>query len=332
MNRDEIKSFVREITGRSIEFHDYDKWVSFSCLLAPWKHANKRDTSASAGISVAHGMSFYNCYACKTKGPLTRFLREYSQLSGKDFRALASEIETQEYLGGSLGEWGAMDEENTLGEPLDKEIYFDLYEPARNVPEAVRYLHSRGISVADVAPLNLLFDPKDSDGDARILFPVCSPNGDLHGFTGRALNDEARLKVRDYHGLKKKLLLLGSHLLSRQDEYIILVEGLFDVANLVSKGYPAVATMKSDLSKEQAQILRGYGRPVYVFYDDDQAGQDGKESVKEHLCKHVPVLKVRYPTEKRILDRKSGHYRAPNDPGELTVREVDRMLRDARLV
>jgi DNA primase len=126
-------------------------------------------------------------------------------------------------------------------------------------------------------------------------------------------------------------LLLGAQLL-HSPRFVILVEGLFDFANMIEMRYPAVATMKSDLSPEQAEILRGYRAPVYVFYDNDQAGQDGLESVKEHLCKHLPVSKVRYPKVKRIRDAETNEMRPPKDPGELLEAEVESMLRDSRLV
>ena len=331
MNREEIKDFVREITNnRNVRFDDYDKWVSFSCVLSQWKHETRRDTSASAGISITEGTSIYNCYACKTKGPLSYVLRELEKFTGESWAKLIREIESDEYLGGTLGQWGKQQDETTLNEPLDKEVYLDLYDAAWGVGEARQYLENRSIWQRNAERLNLLFDPADSDGDARILFPVHAPNGDLHGFTGRAISPKARLKVRDYHGLKKKLLLLGSHLLKRPP-YIILVEGLFDYARMRGMGYPTVASMMSELTPEQAKVLRAFGKPVYCFYDDDEAGRAGLESVKEGLCKHVPVSKVRYPRKARI-QTPDGGLRPPSDPGELLQHEVEGMLNDSRLV
>lgn len=328
MQRQEIKELVIELVGGRVEFKDYPKWVTFPCVFAPWKHERGRDASPSAGVSITDGMSFYNCYSCKAKGPLSQVLRQLSSYNGEDYSGLIEELKDGEFLGGTIGEWGAVPEAQSLAEPLDEEVYLDLYDSA----EGHEYLRERGISGDTARKLGLLYDPDDGHGADRILFPVYSHQEQLYGFTGRAISEDVEPRIRDYHGLPKRFLLLGAHLIRPgEHSHVNLVEGLFDYAKMWEHGEPTVASMKSDLSQEQADILKDIGLPVYCFYDNDAAGVSGMASVKERLCKYLPVMKVRYP--KRVIwgqGIRGG--RQVKDPGELTSEEVQAMRGNARLL
>jgi DNA primase len=152
--------------------------------------------------------------------------------------------------------------------------------------------------------MELLFDPVGCSYDGkevpdtkywvpRILFPVYSPRGELYGFSGRATID-TRLKVRDYHGLKKSQVLLGVHQVGISS-HVILVEGLFAHAHLRTLGFPSVASLGANLAEGQASILKDLGKAVYIMYDPDKAGQKAVDQVKRTLSKYVPVLGTYYP-------------------------------------
>jgi DNA primase len=169
-----------------------------------------------------------------------------------------------------------------------------------------------------VAKLDLRVDPDDK-GVERILFPVFSYDGIFCGYTGRATT-EAKPKVRDYFGLQKHNVLLGAHLIERKEiNYVMLVEGPFDFARMVSYDVPAMATLHSSLTKNQAAILKQISKPVIVLLDNDKAGREGALVVKKLLDRHLPLLKCRYPHNKK-------------DPDQLTKNEVYAMIKDARLL
>jgi DNA primase len=202
--------------------------------------------------------------------------------------------------------------------PLDKAIWLDVYESAVGHP----YLKERGISNKTARQLQLMVDT-DSAGEERILFPVFDGAGELYGFTGRATRPNAPLKVRDYKGLPKRLLLLGEHLILDTDEYIVLVEGLFDYATLVQCNYPAVAYMSGTVTNAQIQRIKDIGKPVIFFHDNDKTGIEAREKVKEQLCMHVPVLRVTYPKGVRA-----------KDPSDLVEKEsvIHKMIQKAKLI
>jgi hypothetical protein len=333
MDRAGIKSLWREVFGPNVVMVDQDAWVSVHCPFAQWKHPSGKDSKPSAGVSVhASGTSIFRCYTCTTPGStLEWFLKELDRYTGEVPASLIRDAADEEFYGGKLQEWGKRDLSEmpaTLAEPLDKNIYLDLYDEAHDHP----YTRSRGISPRAGKKLQLMYDPADSEGDERILFPVFAPNGDLHGFTGRAVHSDARLKVRDYHGLKKSLLLLGSHLVDpRKDKYILLVEGLFDYAMMVNYGLPAVASMMAALTKAQADILKTFGLPVYSMYDNDKAGDNARQTMKELLCRHIPVLKTRFPRVK-VRDRSTGSVKWAQDPDELSRDQILDMIEDAKLM
>lgn len=302
---------------------DTQNWVSIPCPLAQWTHDRGKDSRPSAGISVAD-QSIFNCFSCHKKGTLSWLLRQLERYTGEEFGGLISSLEEDSYFGGVLPEWGGRAIEPPM-QALDAGLYLSLYDSAVGHP----YLLSRGVSRDATTKMQLLFDPGDG-GDPRIVFPVFGLDGLLYGFSGRAIEPKAALKVKDYYGLPKRKLLLGAHLLSGAD-FVILVEGLLDYAKLVTYGLPAVAMMGSSLTQHQADILLQVGKPVYIFHDQDSAGIDARDRAGEMLCRHLPTMKVRYPKESTV-ETPEGGLRPPVDPAELTKAQALGMLRDARLI
>lgn len=275
---------------------------------------------------LAYGLVTGNCFTCHRRGPVPWLLRLLSDKTGENYSGMADSIEAGEFFGGHIPEWGEMRGEDSLPEPINKQEYFDLYDSAVGHP----YLAKRGISRWAARECELLFDPGDG-GEPRILFPVYGYDKKLYGFSGRAIRSTAKLKVKDYFGLPKKRLLLGSHLLRGDERYVILVEGIVDYARMVTMGYPGMAFMSSTLTEWQAEILKEIGKPVYFFHDDDKAGKEARDNAKELLWRHIPVMKVRYPTDCTV-ETPEGDFRPPEDPAELTAEQVEEMIEDARLL
>lgn len=327
MDRKQIKDFIREVLGPNTPIEDQPQWVSLCCPLSPWTHERGRDRHPSAGISVKDkgGTSIFHCYTCHKKGPLPWLLRQLERYTGEDWSTLAGAIENGEFFAGSVPQWGEAPEADLLPQPIDRERYFGLYDSAACHP----YVRGRGVSKAAARRMELLHDPGDGDPE-RIMFPVYDRGRNLYGFTGRAVSPRVNPRIKDYFGLPKRLLLLGSHLILPDDEYVILVEGLFDYARLVTQDQPAMAFMSSTLTLAQAEIVKDIGKPVYFFHDNDIAGEDARERAKELLWRHVPVMKVRYPSEPTV-ETPEGDLRPPEDPGELDANQVQKMLDEARL-
>lgn len=324
MDRQAIKEMLYEVLGPNAELVDHPKWVGMRCPLAPWTHEHGTDTSPSAGISIKEdGNSIYNCFVCG-KGTVPWFLRQMEKYTGDSFTKLIRNVEDGEFLGGSLPEWGSKKVGKTRAKTLDTEQYLDLYDSA----EGHWYLEERGIDDDTAATLQLKLDPSDSHGDERILFPVFNPQGELHGFTGRAVWDKVEPRIRDYHGLPKAQVLLGIHLVRPDDAYVVVVEGLFDYGMMVQYDQPAVATLHAGLTEDQARLLVDLGKPVVLMYDNDEAGYRANETAIEALGKHLPLSVVRYPKRKT----KGGKVKCPKDPATCTREEVESMIAKAKIV
>jgi hypothetical protein len=329
MRRDSIKEFLREVIPNT-PLKDIGEWVSAPCPLAPWTHANGTDSNPSFGVKVNEtDHSVFNCLTCHRKGTLTRLLELLSRFTGDSFDGLIGDAETEEFLGGELPEWGRRVSYDTtneiLGDPVGEE-YLDVYDTAYDH----WYLMDRGVGPKTAEALDLRVDP-DNKGEERILFPVYSPTGEFYGYTGRSVEQDTVLRVRDYFGLRKRLLLLGAEFIEpKEDPYILVAEGLFDFAKLFSWGLPVVAGMHSGVTDAQARILKDFGLPVYSFQDNDQGGRDGTASIKAKMGNHVPVMQVRYP-RREVWDEKAGEYRQVGDPNELTKAEALEMIENARL-
>lgn len=81
----------------------------------------------------------------------------------------------------------------------------------------------------------------------------------------------------------------------------------------------------------QAEILRDLGRPAYLFYDDDKAGDDGNKIARQRLVGHVPVLGVTYPDIKIEDDSPEGWHWL-KDPGDMLPEDFEKMIRGAELL
>lgn len=331
MDAQQIQEIAQEVFGRNFTMRVLGDWVSMKCPLAPWKHDKGRDNTPSAGISVKGNdeLSIFNCFTCHTKIPMSEMYREYAEYTGDDLSDLIEEIEEGEFLGPttilSKAEQAAL-RENEIAMPIDEGIHMDLYESAAGHP----YLQRRGISDETAVKLELRYDPKDSENEPRILFPVRGPDGLLYGFSGRATRPTARLKVRDYFGLAKAQCLLGSHLADTAKR-IVIVEGLVDYALTHEMGECGCAVMHSTMTDYQREIILEINKPTFLMYDNDKAGDDGTEIAMRQLLGTVPLFGTRYP-KIRIEDDSEKGWHWLKDPGEMEKEELEEMLKKAYLL
>lgn len=324
MERLEIKELLKEVLGPNTTLVDHTKWVGLCCPLAPWRHAGGRDSSPSSGISVKDdGTSIFHCWSCGAKGTVPWLLKELEKYTGESFKSIISSIEDGEFLGGTLPEWGSRKRDVIEARYLD-ESYLELYDSA----VGHWYLRDRGIDRVVAEDLQLLIDPEDSQGDERILFPVFDRKKRLQGFTGRAVLDTVELRVRDYHGFQKANALLGLHLVNPDDRFVIVVEGLFDMATVYQYGYSVVATLHAGLTDAQFALLKDLGMPLMLMFDNDKAGVEATGRTIEKVGSSLPMSMAKYVARKDSKGRKVW----TKDPGACTMEEVDKMVQLATIV
>ena len=114
----------------------------------------------------------------------------------------------------------------------------------------------------------------------RLMIPICRDSGSVIAFGGRATEPDQvpkYLNSPETPIYSKSRTLYGLHLAKpaiRKLGRAILVEGYFDVAQLVQAGItPVVASCGTALTEQQARLLRRFTSRVVLSFDPDAAGQ-----------------------------------------------------------
>ncbi len=98
--------------------------------------------------------------------------------------------------------------------------------------------------------------------------------------------------------------------------HCVLVEGLWDMFRCRQYGFPAVTSFNNNLSVKQAeQILENFD-VVYVAFDNDDGGEEGRESVVNTLNTLVQLRIVCLPSHRK-------------DPDEATEKEFTSAIRES---
>ena len=127
------------------------------------------------------------------------------------------------------------------------------------------------------------------------------------------------------HGTRRNSILLGfdaavNHF-RNQDRLLTrwcgLVEGPLDAARF---GPPFISRMGKTLSKEQATLLRTEFDVVYSVSDNDEAGEQGKESIRNQFSRNVSDGRG---TKLKMVELPAG----TKDPGDLTPEQAQTFLK-----
>lgn len=332
MKKQDVRQLIREVfkTPQRQIVERRNGWINLPCPLAKWRHEKGHDNSPSFGISYGKDTSIGHCYTCKFKHTVSTLLETYQGYSGVNIQSTIDIVRNDEFIGGLLPTWDDKEEEE-LHERYDvnkamPQFAWDIYEPANGH----WYLEEREIDDYTVEAMHLMVDESDSEGEERILFPMFDLEGRCYGMSGRAVNPDARIKARDYHGLDKRLFLLGLQLIKAHHPFVVIVEGLFDVARLVQYGVPVLGVLGSTLTDAQADWLIELGKPVVLMYDRDTAGEEGAAVAKQKLIKHLPVFMTEYP-DRDIFNESSGEWELVKDPDQLLYDEVVAMIEGREL-
>ncbi len=136
----------------------------------------------------------------------------------------------------------------------------------------------------------------------RVMFPFHNLSGKIIGFGGRQLREEQQPKYLNSPEspiYKKGSILYGLYQAInriREEDYVILVEGYFDLLQLVEHGQTnVVASSGTALTDYQARLLGRYTQKVLLLYDGDSAGRkaalrNGYILEKNGLNAYIAVL------------------------------------------
>jgi len=114
----------------------------------------------------------------------------------------------------------------------------------------------------------------------RLMFPIFSENDKVVGFGGRKLFEDDQggkyINSPETRIYNKSRILYGLNFAResiRANDYVLLVEGYFDVISLYQAGvHNVVASSGTALTTEQVQLISRYTKNVVMLYDADLAG------------------------------------------------------------
>jgi len=174
--------------------------------------------------------------------------------------------------------------------PFDELLVKRLASTALESPRAKTYYFGRKITEDSMKKFDLGY----SESQDMVTIPVHSPDGMLVGFVGRSVEGK---EFKNTPGLPKgKTLFNLSRVKTSRKVYV--VESSFDAIRLDQCGMPAVATLGSNVSNIQTELLKKYFNDIIVIADNDDAGNSMSKRLQEKLGAKVSVIHL----EKKYKD------------------------------
>ena len=242
------------------------------------------DTHPSLRIDKLSGK--YNCFSCGFKGDLFR-------LFGLETPVVS----------------------NLLQETL-KQINTMLIETkGLEIPESAEYFSTefRGIKPSTYEQFKVF---THSEYDGRLCFPITNYlTGKITNIIGRTLysNVSPKYLVYPFGGSVPLFPFVKA-------KQIILVEGIFDLLNLVDKGITNVVCtfgtklLENNLSEKLMPYILTGTTSFVILFDNDEAGLKAEESLASKIAK-----------ENVLVYKASSFISSDKDPGSLSQIEVDNL-------
>jgi DNA primase len=159
-----------------------------------------------------------------------------------------------------------------------------LHENAMSSERASSYYSGRKISKESVQRFMLGYSEKMD----MVTIPVHSPDGMLLGFVGRSVEGK---DFKNTPGLPKGKTLFNLNR-TKSSRSVYVVESSFDAIRLDQCGFPAVATLGSNVSNFQIDLLKKYFNDIIVIADNDEAGESMVKKLRDKLSSRVSVLSL----------------------------------------
>ena len=146
------------------------------------------------------------------------------------------------------------------------------------------FMLKKGYKADELVKWGLLVSKKGRVYDKfrnRLMFPILDHQGDVVGFSGRAIDKEEKgpkyLNSPETPVYNKSKLLFGLYQakeFARKEDFVIVVEGNIDIISSYQAGVKnIVAPLGTALTEDQLKLLKRYSTKVYFSFDTDLAGQ-----------------------------------------------------------
>ena len=167
---------------------------------------------------------------------------------------------------------------------FNKDLINTLNQSALVSPRAKSYYRGRLITEASVRLFQLGYSEKQD----MVTIPVHAPDGMPVGFVGRSVEGK---DFKNTPGLPKGKVLFNLHRVKTSSK-VFVVESSFDAIRLSQAGLPAVATLGSNVSNTQIELLHKYFNNIVILPDNDEAGNNMVERITKKLGSRVSVVKL----------------------------------------
>ena len=167
---------------------------------------------------------------------------------------------------------------------FDEVVLKRLHNELLSSSRAKDYFNYRKITKESASKFSLGYSEKQD----MVTVPVHSPDGLPIGFVGRSVEGK---EFKNTPGLPKSKTLFNLHRVKSSGK-VYIVESSFDAIRLDQCGFPAVATLGSNVSNIQIELLQKYFNDIIVIADNDEAGGNMKTKILEKLGSRVSVIKL----------------------------------------
>jgi DNA primase len=278
-------------TGVTIESEVDSDYIIF----CPY-HNNNR---TPAGEIDKNSGTFF-CFACHH---VTGFIEFVMHMSNRTYFEAARFIKSKEA-------------ETSIEQDVDRALYkkpeftlFDevvlkrLHNELLSSSRARDYFNYRKITKESASKFALGYSEKQD----MVTVPVHSPDGLAIGFVGRSIEGK---EFKNTPGLPKSKTLFNLHRVKSSGK-VYIVESSFDAIRLDQCGFPAVATLGSNVSNIQIELLQKYFNDIIVIADNDEAGGNMKTKIVEKLGSRVSVIQL------------NKEYKDIGDMDDKSIKELD---------
>ena len=240
-------------------------------------HGNHR---TPAGEVDKYKGTFY-CFSCHKIADMEEFVMFVSK---RTYFEAARYIKSKEQASNIIDDINKSLVEKPDFVQFDEVLIKRLNAQALDSPRAMSYYSGRRISEDSVRKFSLGYSEKRD----MVTIPVHSPDDMVIGFVGRSVEGK---EFKNTPGMPKSKTLFNLHR-NKSSSKIYVVESSFDAIRLEQVGFPAVATLGSNISNIQIDLLRKYFNNVIVIADNDEAGGNMKERALEKLGSRVSVIQL----------------------------------------
>ena len=279
------------------------------------------DRTPSFYVSPSKGI--WKCFGCGKGGDVIKFVAEYENLSYFEAAKLLverynlpielgdTEKEGEYYK--ALRLMGEFYKENLLKAKEARDYLLKVRKLSPSLVEefGIGYCGD-GFKSVSFARKNKIFDPllelkhffRTADGRykdffyQRITIPIRNLTGKIVAFGGRSLLEDLKPKYKNSPNsllFQKERTLFGldrAREPARDKEFLIIVEGYFDVIRLNSVGFRnSVAPLGTSLTEHHARIIKKLVPKVVLLFDGDAAGRRAAlEAAKKLLTFDLEVF------------------------------------------